>query len=97
MLTNLPNPSCCRTDNLAHLCDNCREDYLKANPILPAYRYANVPITDPTDILPLPTMKYGEEDKARNKRESQPEFVRNGVMANGGDPWMIPPRINWTW
>jgi hypothetical protein len=102
--TTVPNPSCC--SNPRTMCMRCAAQALAINekePSAGAGRWltnnatasqANRSDFDRTDILPIPTINWTEERQTK-KPQRQPEIIRPGVMANGGNPSMIPPVINW--
>ena len=54
MLTNLPNPSCCRTSNPNHLCPKCKAAY---------NRSADDSLRN--NILPIPTINWAAEQAER--------------------------------
>lgn len=109
VLTNLPNPSCCRTDNPAHLCPRCRAAYqrplpgaVERNAEFAEHGYRTRETVhnvrgatyDPTPGLPIPTLNDVLFGESQPRAESDNEIVQNGYCgANGGEE-MLPRSLN---
>jgi len=81
----VPNPACCFTSKVEHLCPDCKTAYYKLNPHL-----SNTATVSREDILPLPKIDWAEE---RHSTARAPIVVNESYFNDGR--LLIAPVINW--